>query len=106
VPLRDGAVDVTAALASDADGPILHIDYASGATISRLNKGLRRRKEESIFGCGIDQATGRGTGSPEEGDDDCTPEGPVRQLVVPIVQDTKNPALLRLSAGPLPETAM
>ena len=105
-PLRDGALDVASALASDADGPILSIDYASGATISRLNKGLRRRKEKSIFGFGIDPATGRWTGSPEEGDDDATPEGPVRQRVVPIVQDTKNAALLRLSAGPLPEAAM
>jgi hypothetical protein len=102
-PLRDGALDVSSALASDADGPILHIDYASGATISRLNKGLRRRRQKSIFGFGIDPATGRWTGSPEEGDDDSTPEGPVRQRVVPIVQDTKNAALLRLPAEPLPE---
>src|SRR5204863_8935364 len=41
-----------------------------------------------------------------EGDDDATPECPIRQRVVAIVQDTKNAALLRLSAGPLPETAM
>jgi hypothetical protein len=105
-PLRDGALDVASALASDADGPVLSIDYASGATISRLNKGLRRRKEKSIFGFGIDPATGRWTGSPEEGDDEARPEGPVRQRVVPIVQDTKNAALLRLSAEPLPEAAM
>jgi Lhr-like helicase len=105
-PLRDGALDVASALASDADGPILHIDYASGATISRLNKGLRRRKEKSILGFGIDPATGRWTGSPEESDDDATPEASVRQRVVPIVQDTKNAALLRLSAAPLPEAAM
>ena len=57
-------------MASDADGPILSLSYAPGATISRLNKGLRRRKEKSIFGFGIDPATGRWTGSPEEGDDD------------------------------------
>jgi hypothetical protein len=105
-PLRDGALNVASALARDAGGPILTIDYASGATISRLNKGLRRRREKSIFGFGIDPATGRWTGSPEEGDEDDTPEGPVRQRVVPIVQDTKNAALLRLSSGPLPEAAM
>lgn len=104
-PVRDGALDVASALASDAQGPILHIDYAAGATISRLNKGLRRRKEKSLFGFGIDPATGRWTGSPEEGDD-ATPEGPIKQRVVPIVQDTKNAALLRLSAQPLPETGM
>ncbi|MBV9203307.1 MAG: DUF1998 domain-containing protein, partial [Alphaproteobacteria bacterium] len=77
-----------------------------GATISRLNKGLRRRKEKSLFGFGIDPATGRWTGSPEEGDNDDTPEGPVKQRVVPIVQDTKNAALLRLSSGPLSDPAM
>jgi Lhr-like helicase len=105
-PLRDGARDVSSAVASDAEGPILSIDYASGATISRLNKGLRRRKEKSLFGFGIDPATGRWTGSPEEGDEDETPEDPVKQRVVPIVQDTKNAALLRLSSGPLSEAAM
>jgi Domain of unknown function (DUF1998)/Helicase conserved C-terminal domain len=105
-PLRDGALDVASALASDADGPIVSIDYASGATISRLNKGLRRRRQKSIFGFGIDPATGRWTGSPEEGDENATPEEPVRQRVVPIVQDTKNTALLRLSSGPLSEAAM
>jgi hypothetical protein len=105
-PLRDGAPDVASALATDAEGPILSIDYASGATISRLNKGLRRRKEKSLFGFGIDPATGRWISSPEDGDEDTTPEGPVKQPVVPIVQDTKNAALLRLSSGQLPEAAM
>ena len=105
-PKRDSRFDVTSAIASDADGPILSIDYASGATISRLNKGLRRRREKSIYGFGIDPATGRWTGSPEESDDDSTPEGPIKQRVVPIVQDKKNAALLRLPAGPLPESAM
>ena len=105
-PLRDGALDIVSARASDADGPILSIDYASGATISLLNKGLRRRKQKSIFGFASDPATGRWTGSPEEGDDDTTPEGPVKQRVVPIVQDTKNAALLRLPEEPLPEAAM
>ena len=105
-PKRDGTLDVVSALASDSDGPILSIDYASGATISRLNKGLRRRKKKTIFGFGIDPATGHWGGSPEEGDEDGTSEGPVKQRVVPIVQDTKNAALLRLSAEPLPEVAM
>lgn len=94
-PLRDGVLDVASALASDADGPILYIDYASGATISRLNKGLRRRKEKSIFGFGIDPATGR----PEEGDEDPTPEGPVRQRVVPIeMNDTMGPGRVKPNA--------
>ena len=70
---RDGRLDVTDAVASDTDGPILALSYAPGATISRLNKGLRRRKEKSIFGFGIDPATGRWTGSPVEGTTTTTP---------------------------------
>jgi Lhr-like helicase len=105
-PRREGVLDVTTAVAGDEAGPILSLAYAPGATISRLNKGLRRRKEKTIFGFGIDPATGRWTGSPAEGDDDQSPDGPVKQRVVPIVQDNKNALLLRLNGQTLSETAM
>src|SRR5690606_22367306 len=97
-PMRDGRLDVASALASDVDGPILRIDYALGALISRLNKGLRRRAEKSILGFGIDPATGRWTKGPDE--DNPEPDTPAKQLVVPIVQDTKNAALFRFVEGP------
>jgi Lhr-like helicase len=104
---RDGGLDVTEATASDGDGIILSLSYAPGATISRLNKGLRRRKEKSIFGFGIDPASGRWTGSPVEGDDDeQEPDGPIKQRVVPIVQDHKNTLLLRVPGEPLPQDSM
>jgi hypothetical protein len=45
-PTREGRLDVETAVANDADGPVLRIDYASGAMISRVNKGLRRRKKK------------------------------------------------------------
>jgi hypothetical protein len=93
-------MDVAASIASDDEGPILSLTYAPGATISRLNKGLRRRKDKSIFGFAIDPASGRWTGSKIEGDDD-EPDKPERQRVVPIVQDNKNALLLRLP-GPMP----
>jgi hypothetical protein len=93
---REGGLDVMDAVASDADGPILALSYAPGATISRLNKGLRRRKEKSIFGFGIDPATGRWTGSPVEGEEDDDPDEPIKQRVVPIVQDHKNALLMRV----------
>lgn len=105
-PRRDGIVDVSSAIASDPAGPILHLDYASGATISRLNKGLRRRREKSILGFGIDPATGRWVGGVLDDDADETPEGPIKQRVVPIVQDNKNAALLRLAGEPLTPAAM
>jgi len=105
-PRRDGGIDVTSAIASDDDGPILRLDYASGATISRVNKGLRRRREKSILGFGIDPATGRWTGGPADGDDEQTPEGTIKQRVVPIVQDNKNAILLRLADDSLSDTAI
>jgi hypothetical protein len=106
-PRRDGGPDVTAAKAEDAEGPIpiLTLSYAPGATISRLNKGLRRRKEKSILGFGIDPATGRWTDKPQEGDDDA-PDEPAKQRVVPIVQDHKNALLLRPAEEGLSETAL
>ncbi len=104
-PWRDGKLDVMASVAEDEAGPILSLAYASGAAISRLNKGLRRRKDKSIFGFAIDPTTGRWTGSKEEGDDD-EPDRPARQRVVPIVQDNKNALLLQLPGPALSETAM
>jgi Lhr-like helicase len=103
---RDGQPDVASATASDTDGPILSLSYAPGAAISRLNKGLRRRKEKSIFGFGIDPATGRWTGSPAEGDESADPDEPIKQRVVPIVQDHKNALLLRVFGEPLAEDSM
>jgi hypothetical protein len=105
-PTREGRFDVTSAVASDADGPVFRLDYAAGASISRINKGLRRRKEKSILGFGIDPTTGRWVGGPVDGDEEETPDGAVKQRIVPIVQDNKNAALLRLPTGPLSETTM
>lgn len=105
-PRREGLVDVASAIAEDADGPVLRIDYAAGATVSRLNKGLRRRREKSILGFGIDPATGRWTGGAIDDDQNGKPDEPVKQRVVPIVQDNKNAALIRLQNQQLSDTAM
>ncbi len=104
-PRRDGRFDVTSAIAQDEHGPILRIDYAPGATISRINKGLRRRKEKSLLGFGIEPASGRWVGSPEEGANDgdadqAPPDSAAAQRIVPIVEDNKNAALLRLAVEP------
>jgi Lhr-like helicase len=105
-PRRAGVLDVTTATAADAAGPIMSLAYATGAMISRLNKGLRRRKDQSIFGFGIDPATGRWTRGPDEDAGDGAPDEPIRQRVVPIVQDNKNALLLRLAGALLPEATM
>jgi superfamily II DNA/RNA helicase len=107
-PRREGVVDVRQAVASDDLGDILHLDYAAGTTISRLNKGLRRRADKSLFGFGINPATGRWGKAPDEEEGDAPPDPdktpPVR--VVPIVQDTKNAALLRPVLQDLPPKTM
>ena len=95
-PQRHGALDVRQAVASDETGPILSLDYAPGATVTRLNKGLRRRKEKSILGFGIDPASGRWVGSAEDPDVGDQPDMPAKQRVVPMVQDHKNTLLVRL----------
>jgi len=106
-PRREGAIDVKRAAASDADGEILLIDYAGGASISRLNKGLRRRANKNLFGFGINPATGRWVKPPEEeGEAPPDPDKTPPQRVVPIVHDTKNAALLRLAGEQLPPAAM
>jgi hypothetical protein len=105
-PRRGRDLDVESAIATVGEGPILRIDYASGATISRVNKGLRRRKEKSILGFGIDPSTGRWTGGPVDGDEEQTPEGVVKQRVVPIVQDNQNAALIRVATSKLSEVAI
>ncbi|WP_292454286.1 DEAD/DEAH box helicase [Mesorhizobium sp.] len=106
-PVRDDRLDVVSASAADAGEPIFEIQYAPGATISRINKGLRRRARETALGFGIYAATGRWTKSEdEEQDGDDRPDGPITQMVVPIVQDSKNAALFRPSEGLMSETAI
>ncbi len=105
-PRREGLIDVASAIAADCDGPILRLDYAPGAKISRLNKGLRRRREKSILGFGIDPATGRWVGGEIDEEGYQAPDEPIKQRIVPIVQDNKNAALIRVQDGALGETSM
>ncbi len=79
-PSRDGALDVHSAVAESDGHPALFLDYASGTTISRVNKGLRRRREGALFGFHINTSTGRwtkGDEEPEDGEED--PEAPTSQ---------------------------
>jgi hypothetical protein len=105
-PRREGMIDTTAAVASDLDGPILLLDYAGGAKISRPNKGLRRRRAKSILGFGVDPATGRWVGGEIDETSNGPPDEPIKQRIVPIVQDNKNAALVRVYGEPLNATSM
>jgi len=72
------------------------LQYANSAEISRINKGLKRRKNQTVLGFPIDPRTGYWAKSEDEnpeGDTDPDIERPVR--IVPIVQDRKNALLIR-----------
>jgi RAD3-like DEAD/DEAH box helicase/uncharacterized protein DUF1998/helicase-like protein len=92
---RDGEVDVGSGVVADDRGELVRLEYGPGATISRLNKGLRRRADRTKLGFLIDPVTGywKGEGDGEELAD---PTSSPRQPIVPIVQDRKNALLLRL----------
>jgi len=105
-PRREGQIDTISAVARDSDGEIIRLDYASGARISRLNKGLRRRRQKSVLGFGIDPATGRWVGGEIDKEGNQDPDQPTKQRIVPIVQDNKNAALIRPEGDPLSETSM
>lgn len=80
---------------SDDAGDIMTVDYAQAASISRINKGLRRRKNKSQIGFFINPKTGVWVGQAK--DDGSAPERPdqIRQLLVPLVEDRKNALLIR-----------
>lgn len=94
--LRHQVVDVRTMRASDAEGEILTLRYGPGATITRINKGLRRRKNPSQFGFFINPRTGWWV--KEEVDDnggDGNDDNLQPQRIVPFVQDHKNALLLQ-----------
>jgi hypothetical protein len=91
---RDGALDWRRGAAFDADGDILALTYGPGATITRLNKGLRRRASRTQLGFKMDPVSGYWKSNEgEDGNDD--PTASPRQWIVPSVQDRKNALLLR-----------
>ncbi|MCY4172713.1 MAG: DEAD/DEAH box helicase [Cyanobacteria bacterium MAG CAR3_bin_5] len=74
---------------------ILTLQYANSAEISRINKGLKRRKNQTVFGFNIDPQSGYWVKSEVEEDEEESPEvsRPVR--IVPIVRERKNALLMR-----------
>jgi superfamily II DNA/RNA helicase len=87
---RGGRVDTRAVRAADPGGDILTLRYGPAATITRINKGLRRRKNRNVYGYGINPRTGfwqrAEDDEPGQEDPDRTPV----QRIVPYVQDQKN----------------
>lgn len=96
--IREHGLDVRRATASDAEGPVACLAYGPGATITRLNKGLRRRADKKTLGFRIDPVSGYWAKNDEE-DDNPDPTASPRQWIVPSVQDRKN-ALLFTPSDP------
>lgn len=98
--VRAGRADTQAVRASDAEGEILTLRYGPGATITRINKGLRRRRERSVYGFHINPRTG--FWAKEEEDDpegQADPDRTPPQRIVPYVQDQKNALHLMPAIG-------
>ena len=96
--LRDGQIDAREALVEDAEGPVLRISYGAGARITRINKGLRRRKDKTELGFWIDPVSGYWKAAPDE-EEHGDPGIARPQPIVPCVRDHKNALLILPIAG-------
>jgi hypothetical protein len=95
-PRRDGRLEITEADFLCGEETLLSLQYANSAEISRINKGLKRRKEQTIVGFNIDPRTGYWAKSEDEDVEVDTPPDVVKPVrIVPIVRDRKNALLLR-----------
>ena len=90
----EGSGSMSRQIVRDAEGEIATLDFAQAARISRINKGLRRRKDKEKVGFFINPKSGAWIGEKKEEDDDSRPDT-LRQLIVPMVEDRKNAFLLR-----------
>ena len=105
--VRDQEIDVQRASARDDEGEIVSLAYGAGATITRLNKGLRRRADKKVLGFRIDPVSGYW--AKNEDDEDENPLDPAaspRQWIVPSVQDRRNALLFKPADDTLSEVTM
>ncbi len=100
-PQQGGRLRISQARCRLADEELLFFQYANSAEISRINKGLRRRREKTVLGFLIDPQTGKWMRLEDEATDDDAPDAARPERIVPIVKDRKNALLVRF---PAPET--
>ncbi len=97
-PKREGRVQITEADFRCEDASIFNLQYANSAEISRINKGLKRRANQTVFGFYIDPRSGYWAKSDdEEPDVDVPPDVVTPVRIVPIVRDHKNALLFRFN---------
>lgn len=95
-PKRGGRVQITEADFRCDDTSIFNLQYANSAEISRINKGLKRRANQTEYGFRIDPRSGYWAKSTDEDPDVDVPPDVVRPVrIVPIVRDHKNALLFR-----------
>lgn len=95
-PKRDGRVQITEAEFRCGETSVFALQYANSAEISRINKGLKRRKNQSVFGFNIDPRSGYWAKAEDEASDVDVPPDVVKPVrIVPIVRDRKNALLFR-----------
>lgn len=97
-PRRDGRAQITEADFRCEDTSVFNLQYANSAEISRINKGLKRRANQTVFGFHIDPRSGYWAKSNDEDPDVDPPPDVVKPVrIVPIVRDHKNALLFRFS---------
>jgi len=92
--IRDHERDVRTGVATDADGDIAELTYGPGATITRLNKGLRRRADRTQLGFRINPVSGYWANNEDDDEEREDPTIAEPQRIVPSVQDRKNALLV------------
>jgi hypothetical protein len=95
--IRDHEVDVRRGVAADDEGRVAELIYGAGATITRLNKGLRRRANRTQLGFRIDPSTGVWAPNKDDPAQPADPAAAYPQWIVPSVRDQKNALLFQPS---------
>jgi hypothetical protein len=104
--VRDHMLDVRRGTASDQHGEVARLAYGPGATITRLNKGLRRRANRTQFGFNIDPVSGYWAKNEDDEEENADPTASPRQWIVPSVQDRKNALLLQPTGQEYQQTTL
>jgi hypothetical protein len=96
--MRDQKVDARAIDVMVGADCIAQCVYGPGATITRLNLGLRRRRDRTQHGFFLDPVSGywkKGEDEDSAEDGPADPLASMRQRIVPCVRDHKNALLVR-----------
>ncbi len=105
--VRDHVLDVRRGAVVDVEGEIARLAYGPGATITRINKGLRRRKNRTQLGFKMDPVTGYWAKNEDDSEEEnADPTASPRQWIVPTVQDRKNALLIQPAGEELSQTTL